>query len=102
MRRSVWRRRLLTVPAALLSLMLLGGAEGVDKSELECEEAVKHLIDCCPSDAPAKLVDCQVGRGCDSRPPDLSSARSTCLMNASCDDLYQSGACDTPKTAACP
>ena len=100
--RSVWRRRLLTVPAALLSLMLLGGAEGIDKSELECEEAVKHLMDCCPSDAPARLVDCYAGRVCDNRPPDISPARSQCLLAASCDDLYTSGACDAPKTAACP
>jgi hypothetical protein len=99
MKPNVRRRRLVTVPAALLSLLLLGGAEGVDKSELECEEAVKHLIDCCPSDAQAKLVDCYAGRVCDNRRPDLSSAQSACITGASCDDLFASGACDAPKTA---
>ncbi len=95
----MWSRRLIALPVALLSLTLLGGAEGVSKTELECEEAVKHLIDCCPDDAPAKLVNCYAGRDCDDRVPDLSDAQAVCLRDASCDDLFRSGACDAPKKA---
>ena len=90
------------MPAALLSLVLLGGAEGISKSELTCEEAVKHLIDCCPDDAPAKLVDCYQGRDCDNRSPDLPAAQSQCLRDSSCDALYASGACEAPKGACLP
>ena len=98
----MWKRRLLTVPVALCALALLGGAEGIDKSELECEEAVQHLIDCCPDHAPAKQVDCYTGRGCDDRPPDLLQPQSICLRDASCDDLYARGACSAPRDACVP
>lgn len=97
----MWKRRLFLIPTALLSLMLLGGAEGIDKGELECEEAVKHLLDCCPSDAPAHQVSCYAGRDCDSTRPQLSGPQSRCIRDASCDDLFASGVCGDPKTTVC-
>ena len=90
------------LPAALLSLLLLGGAEGIDEGELECEEAVQRLIDCCPNDAPARAVDCYVGRYCDDRRADLTPSQSECLRDASCDFLYASGACSSPATVCLP
>ncbi|MDB4964499.1 MAG: hypothetical protein JWN44_188 [Myxococcales bacterium] len=97
----MWKRFVITIPAAVLSLTLLGGAEGIDKGELECEEAVKHLLDCCPNDGPIKMISCYEGRFCDHASPDLSGATSRCMRDASCDDLYASGACDAPKTTVC-
>ncbi len=100
--RRMRRPRILMLPMALLTVALLGGAEGIDKGELECEEAVKHLIDCCPNDAVPKAIDCYVGRGCDDHAADLTPAQSVCLRDSSCDDLYASGACNAPARACLP
>jgi hypothetical protein len=93
---------MVALPAALLTLALLGGAEGVSKTELECEEAVKHLLDCCPNDVPAKQINCYMGRDCDDHRPDLTNDQAVCLRDASCEYLLDSGACDTPKQACVP
>lgn len=95
----MWTRRWLAAPVALAALLMLGGAEGISKTELECEEAVKHLLDCCPNDAPIAAVDCYAGRDCDDHVPDLSSAQAVCLRDARCDDLATSNACAAPKQA---
>lgn len=97
----MWRRLLLAGSAAAL-LFVLGGAEGFDEDELACEDAVAHLIDCCPDDAPARAVSCYAGRGCDETRPQLSNPRASCLRDADCDALYASGACEQPTTASCP
>ena len=97
----MWKRAVLTLPVALLALVLLGGAEGISENELECEEAVKHLLDCCPDDGPIRTISCYAGRGCDHETPELSSAQSVCLRDSSCDALYASGACAAPKTTVC-
>jgi hypothetical protein len=98
----MWTGRLIALPAALLSLMLLGGSIGIDKGELECEEAVKHLIDCCPDDAPARKINCYVERYCDKHPAELGPEQARCLRDRSCDDLYASGACEAPKSECLP
>jgi hypothetical protein len=87
----------------VLSLTLLGGfaGEGIDKGELECEEAVKHLIDCCPDDSAIRQVSCYVSRYCGSTTPELPGPQARCLRDSSCDDLYASGACSAPKTTGC-
>jgi hypothetical protein len=92
----------MTLPVALITLTLLGGAEGIDEGELRCEEAVKHLLDCCPDDATIRGISCYAGRGCDHESPQLSSWQAVCLRDESCDDLYASGACDTPTTSCLP
>ena len=74
---------------------------GVGVGMLSCEEAVKHLLDCCPDDRPVKAISCYAGRGCDHEVPQLSSSKSECLRDASCDALYASGACAAPQTAPC-
>jgi hypothetical protein len=98
----MWTRRWIALPTAVLMLTLVGGADGIDKGELECEEAVAHLIHCCPNDAPARNVACFVGRDCDKTVADLTPAQSRCLRDESCDALYASGACEAPKAACRP
>lgn len=89
----MWKRRVVTLPVALLTLALLGGAEGIDPDELACEQAVKHLIDCCPPDAPATKLQCYTGRDCDQTVPDLNAAQSGSIVHSSCDELTQQMAC---------
>ena len=98
----MWKRTLVALPVAMLTLVLLNGAEGIDKGELECEEAVKHLLDCCPNDAPIRSLNCYAGRFCDDRRADLAPEHAVCLRDASCDDLFASGACGDPRTRCLP
>ncbi|HEY2745407.1 MAG TPA: hypothetical protein VGL86_12310 [Polyangia bacterium] len=91
----MWKRTLVALPVALITLALLGGAEGIDGDELACEAAVKHLIDCCPTGAPATTLDCYAGRGCDTTKPDLDAAQSSQFLAESCRELDDSGACQT-------
>jgi hypothetical protein len=90
------------VLALTATLVLLGGAAPIDKEELECEEAVKHLLDCCgDNDGAVRMVRCFVGRACeDQTRPDLSGPQSVCLRDESCAALLASGACGDP-VAAC-
>ena len=89
----MWKRKLITLPTAVLTITLLGGAEGIDPDELTCEAAVKHLVECCPPGSPATGFSCDTGRGCDNRPPDLLPAQAENLAAGSCEQLVRSGAC---------
>ena len=91
----MWKRFLVALPVALITLTLLGGAEGIDADELACEAAVQHLLDCCPEGAPARNLTCYAGRGCDHTEPDLSASQSAEFLGESCRELADSGACDT-------
>lgn len=91
----MWKRRLLGVPLVGV-VLLLGGAEGFDARELACEDAVQHLVDCCPNGAPARALHCYVGRGCEDDDLDLDENQAECLRDSDCETLYASGACDAP------
>jgi hypothetical protein len=98
----MWKRRLLALGAAVLSLTLLGGTDwGIGNSEFACEDAVQHLLDCCPDDRSIRIINCYQARYCGSEKPELSVAQSQCLRNADCDALYESGACDNPQHGRC-
>jgi hypothetical protein len=84
----------MSLPVALLTLSLLGGAEGIDPDELACEQAVKHLIDCCPPNAPATKLQCYTGRDCDPTKPDLNATVSDAIVRSSCDDLVAGDQCN--------
>jgi hypothetical protein len=90
----MWKRTAISLPVALITLALLGGAEGIDPDELACEQAVKHLIDCCPPDAPATKLECYSGRDCDDTRPDLSSTESESIVGSSCDELVAANECN--------
>src|SRR6185503_7067961 len=79
----------------IASLLFLGGADLIEKSELHCEEAVHHLSDCCHN-AIADRYSCTAGRGCDDTRPDLDDPLATEIRGESCDRLVASGACENP------
>ncbi len=85
----------------LAGLVLLSGASPIDGGELHCEEAVRHLADCChaPLDS---LYHCTAGRGCDDTRPDLDDPLATDVRDQSCDQLVASGACETPPMSPKP
>jgi hypothetical protein len=84
----------------LLVLALLGSVGflqcGFRRDEVECEEAVRHVADCCGVKQIA--VDCTYQEGCDRIPerlPDLSSEKSESLLDTSCKDLADGSVCES-------
>jgi hypothetical protein len=71
---------------ALVSAGLLAGA--LDREELECEEAIAHLKDCCE---PLE-TDNICGAGCDALT--LSLEESGCIEERGCDELRAAGVCE--------
>jgi len=72
---------------------------GIRQDELVCEEAVKHLTQCCAGLTPTG-IDCtyQTVTGDPNYPngpsyPDLSPTESDCIRNESCETLLSSGVC---------
>jgi hypothetical protein len=97
------RRKFLSrIALACVALASLA-AFGVDKEELDCEQAVAHLVKCCP-DFDARSIVCERSGGCGGGAAsrvDLDLLRSECILGASCDDLVASGACEQPKKVVC-
>jgi hypothetical protein len=88
-------------PLAILltfSSTLVRGA-GFREDEVVCEEAVAHIVDCCPDfdlEGPEGVsVSCTYDEsGCDARLPDLSADESACIRELSCDELKERGICE--------
>jgi len=78
---------------------LLVGAEGAsDESQFRCEEAAARVIACCPHVAAPDLYCSQATRGCWDEGckdgPVLGPTFSTCIRDATCDVIRDSGGCD--------
>ncbi len=96
------QRLLLSLTLAAGALSTLTAENGIRQDELRCEEAKKHLQDCCGASLPD--IDCTyVPADCDSTPiyPQLDVNTSVCLRDASCDTLRSSGACSSPTEVSC-
>jgi hypothetical protein len=77
--------RLSTFVAAALVVALLAG---IDEAQVECEEAVAHVLDCCPGVSPQDIC----GAGCGE--VGISHDQSECLRGKECDELRAGGVCD--------
>src|SRR5262245_41666869 len=95
------RKFLVRIALACVALASLS-AFGVDKEELDCEQAVAHLVSCCPG-FDARSIVCEQPSGCGGKANhvDLDLGRSECILGASCEDLVASGACEQPKQVIC-
>jgi hypothetical protein len=101
LRAGMWTRTRLGLTLAV-GLLLLSGSAGIDPGELTCEDAVKHLLDCCgDGNSAVRNVSCYEERGCGDARPELDPELASCLRQASCEELYASGACADPKTSTC-
>ena len=79
--------------AATVALMFACG--DMRQDELDCEEAVAHMQDCCPG-FDTRLVDCTyvAPAGCGTTIyPDIPIAQSQCIVGESCGTLIASGVC---------
>jgi hypothetical protein len=99
MKRPGWHGRRVASWAAGLAfgaaaLVLLGGSSGIVADELYCEEAVQHLVECCPG-FPADVVDCTYASGCDPVDPELESNVALCIRRTPCEEVLARGMCDS-------
>jgi hypothetical protein len=95
------RTRTRLVLSLAIGLFMLSGSALIDPDELACEDAVKHLFDCCGDDRAVREVSCYAERGCGNAKPELGPALASCLRDASCDEVVASGACKDPVTSTC-
>ncbi len=87
------------VPIAVGLTALLTLTCGIREDELRCEEAVAHLVDCCPG-FDAQQVDCYfVESGCDVAYPVLDIEESRCIAGKPCADVVSSGICSRAQAA---
>jgi hypothetical protein len=97
---SRFRLRVLLVVIAVQTLTC-GATEG----ELQCEEGVSHLAQCCPGFV-ASRVSCELGTTCSGLYPRLSRAESQCIEAMDCDTLIRNDVCGrifrAPGTPVCP
>ena len=78
---------------ALVVGTLLCCGSGLRRDEIDCEEAVSHLHECCVAINPGTF-NCRFVQGCESDThPVLSVAVSVCIQNESCEALRGSGMC---------
>lgn len=63
--------------------------------DVQCEEAVAHLVECCP-DLDASTLDCHgEQQACESAPYiSISEQESECLLGRDCDGIRASGVCE--------
>ncbi len=79
---------------SLLVAIVLGCGTNTQE-ELVCEDAVSHLLDCCPG-FDAHNVDCTYqppGCGVSGVYPEIDSAQSSCIRAESCSRLQETGVC---------
>ncbi|MGO8998124.1 MAG: hypothetical protein ACLQVI_32800 [Polyangiaceae bacterium] len=79
---------------AVLGLAVLG-CPGIRQDELECEDAVSLLQECCPGFV-ASNVDCTYTQGsCEAGTiyPEISISQAECIRSESCQELRSSGVC---------
>ena len=94
------------VTAVTAALILCCGS-GLRKDEIDCEEAVSHLHNCCVGIQPSAF-NCRYVEGCESTThPVLSIPVSVCIEAQSCESLVKSGMCERAQAGpsgvgACP
>ena len=83
-------RKLISLTLAAGAFVALTGEFGIREDELRCEEAKKHLIDCC-GDSYRSLSCTYVEGGCDSDPiyPDLDVSDAIRIRDSKCSEICQ-------------
>ena len=83
--------------AATVGLMFACG--DMRQDELDCEEAVSHLQDCCPG-FDSSRIECVYVTGCtNSEYPAISISQSQCIRRESCESLVWSHVCERAQNA---
>ena len=87
----------------LLSVYATIACTGIRQDEYLCENAVSHLVQCCPRVA-VSSINCTYTPpdGCNRSAvePDIAPDAAECILHRSCEELQADGACD--HAGACP
>jgi len=97
-RRKPHERSGRAVPILLLAVGVLvltsGWLAGFREDELECEQAVAKLVECCP-DFSTNVIECNYATGCGSTTyPALSIDQSQCIGDLSCSEIVANKICE--------
>jgi len=83
-----------------IGVAVLFACGSLDPEELDCEEAVNVLEDCCPGFDTSPLQCIHQTNGCGSgTSPALSQQDSSCIRSQSCATLVSSGVCQRAQAA---
>jgi len=82
----------------VLALVVFGSAAfmqcGFRQDEVECEEAVRYLSECCEGFDPTR-IRCMYQGGCENETvPDVPVSQSQCILGKSCDAIRHSRVCE--------
>jgi hypothetical protein len=92
---ALGRRILFALPVVVLLGLAVRSepAPGLREDEVQCEEALKHLENCCKSSFASNLSCTYVDNGCDEPTlPDLEPDESVLVRAMSCHELTAQGA----------
>jgi len=92
-----WRR------IGLLLCVLVGVCPGscLREDELRCEDAVSHIVGCCPGTS-SQYVACEYNFGvCNSTVPGLSVESSRCIVTLGCEQIRESYLCGGTGSLGC-
>lgn len=91
----LWKR----VVATTLFVFVLFACGFQKAAELQCEEAVSHLVECCPGFRSSELRCIDESSGCSVTEPALDGNESDCLKAKSCEQLIAGGYCARAQAA---
>jgi hypothetical protein len=66
---------------------------GLREDEVDCEQAVAHLDECCPGFSWGSTLRCEYVGGCGSTVPGLTVEESQCVLAMSCQELTDRDLC---------
>ena len=98
--------RLRNLPFSFVAFAIVVGTfacgDGLRQDELDCEEAVSHLDECCPGFQATSRIQCMYDdQGCGNvTEPAIPEDVSSCIRNESCEELATAGGVCDRVTAA--
>jgi hypothetical protein len=95
-----WRFLRLALAALGLSTLMADG--GLREDEIDCEQAVAYLQQCCPEFSQNETLQCEYSDGCGVTQPALSIPESQCILGETCAQLVANGICTRALHLASP
>ena len=84
---------------AIILATMVPATQCMREDEVECEEAVQSLVDCCPG-FDHRSVRCEYQDTCGITYPDFTPGESQCIFEKSCSQIVQAKICDRVHTRA--
>jgi hypothetical protein len=96
-----WSLLRLALAALGLSTLMMD-CNGVREDEVDCEQAVAYLQQCCPDFAQSETLQCDYSEGCGVTEPAISIPQSQCILAETCAQIVSSGLCGRAANLASP